>query len=146
MRLLPVVALLGVFFACSIPSRGQAGKAELFGTVFDPSGLAVAKAKVTAEEQATSSRFEVSTGEHGDYHLLGLDAGHYALTVEQPGFRLYRQTGITMRIGDQTRLNVKLELGQPSQTVTGVVRHQGRHHAARNRQRFRELSRKPAAD
>src|SRR6202011_25243 len=83
----------------------------------DPSGLGVVKAKVAGEEQATGAHFDVTTDDHGEYHLLGLAAGQYAVTVEKPGFRLYKQTGITLRIGDQTRLDVKLELGQPSQSV-----------------------------
>jgi hypothetical protein len=95
----------------------QAGKAELFGAIQDPQGLAVTKAKVTSEEQATGARFEVSTDERGEYHVLGLAAGQYVLTVEKPGFRPYRQGGITLRIGDQIRLSVKLELGQASQSV-----------------------------
>ena len=100
-----------------LPCFGQAGKAELFGTIQDPQGLAVAQAKVTGEEQATGARFDVTTDDRGDYHLLGLAAGRYVLTVEKPGFRPYRQTGITLRIGDQIRLDVKLELGQASQSV-----------------------------
>ena len=66
---------------------------------------------MTGEDPATGARFEATTDDHGEYHLLGLAAGEYALSVEKPGFRPYRQTGITLRIGDQTQLNVKLELG-----------------------------------
>ena len=39
------------------------------------------------------------------------------LTVEQPGFRTYRQSGITLRLADRTELDVKLEIGQPSQSI-----------------------------
>jgi hypothetical protein len=113
-QVLPVFAALLAF---SLACFGQAGKAELFGTIQDPQGLVVAKAKVTSQEQATGARFDVMTGDHGEYHLLGLAAGEYVLTVEKPGFRPYRQEGITLRIGDQIRLSVKLELGQSSQSV-----------------------------
>ncbi|HEV3198675.1 MAG TPA: TonB-dependent receptor [Bryobacteraceae bacterium] len=110
-------AALATLVAFSLPCFGQAGKAELFGTIQDPQGLAVTKAKVTSEEQATGARFDVLTDDRGEYHLLGLSAGGYVLRVEKPGFRPYRQEGITLRIGDQTRLNVKLEVGQTSQSV-----------------------------
>jgi hypothetical protein len=95
----------------------QAGKAELFGAVQDPQGLAVAAAKVTSQEKATGARFAVATGDRGEYHLLGLAAGEYVLTVEKPGFRPYRQQGLALRLGDQVQLNVTLELGQASQYV-----------------------------
>jgi hypothetical protein len=37
--------------------------------------------------------------------------------AEQPGFRTYKQTGITLRIADMTQLDVKLEVGEPVQSV-----------------------------
>lgn len=95
----------------------QAGRAELFGTIHDPSGLTVPKAKIEVKHQATMARYGVASNERGDYHLMGLPAGDYVLTVEQTGFRTYRQSGVTLRLGDRTSLDVKLEIGQPSQTV-----------------------------
>src|SRR6185436_19333794 len=96
---------------------GQAGRAELFGTVQDPSNLPVRKAKVEAKDQATMVRYAVTSDELGEYHLLGLPRGQYVLTIEHPGFRLYRQAGITLRLGDRTMLDVTLEVGQVSQSV-----------------------------
>ena len=95
----------------------QAGKVELFGVVTDPSGLAVSKARVVAEEQSTSARVETTTGSRGEYHLLGLSVGDYELNVEQSGFRTWKQTGLTLRLADQIELNIRLELGQQSQSV-----------------------------
>ena len=117
MRLLPVLSAAAALLALAPPGFGQAGKAELFGAIQDPAGLAVANARVAGEEQATGARIEVTSDARGDYHLLGLAAGRYVLTVEKPGFRPHRQTGITLRIGDQTQLNIRLELGQASQSV-----------------------------
>src|SRR5665213_367390 len=114
MRLFLVFTLWG---AAALPCFAQAGRAELFGTVHDPSGLPIAKAKVTLEEQSTAARFEVASDARGEYHLLGLPAGQYQLTIEQPGFQLYQQTGVVLRIGDQTELDVKLQIGQPTESV-----------------------------
>jgi len=96
---------------------GQAGRTELFGTIQDPSSLAVAKARIEAEDQGTMVRYAVTSDERGGYHILGLPAGHYVLTVEKPGFRTYRQSGITLRLADLTEIDVKLEVGQASQSV-----------------------------
>src|ERR1700676_3210327 len=96
---------------------GQAGRAELFGTIQDSSGLAVSKAKIGAEDQATMVRYSALSNDRGEYHILGMPAGQYVLTVEQPGFRLYHQSGITLRLGDRITLDVKLEVGQVSQSV-----------------------------
>src|SRR5205814_1197041 len=88
-----------------------------FGAIKDPAGFPVAKAKIEAEDQATRVHYSALSDGRGEYHLLGLPAGQYALTVEQPGFQLYRQSGITLRLADRAAIDVKLEVGQPSQTV-----------------------------
>ena len=112
-----VSQLFGVLLLASVTCFGQAGRAELFGTLYDPSGLPVRKAKVDAEDQATMAQYSVTTDGRGEYHILGLPAGQYVLTAEIAGFRMYRQSGITLRTGDKTGLNVRLEVGQPSQSV-----------------------------
>jgi len=100
---------------------GQAGRAELFGAIHDPSGLPVPKAKVEAEDQATMVRYSGVSDERGEYHILGLPPSQYVLIVEQPGFRMHRQSGITLRTGDKTGINVALEVGQPSQSVNVIA-------------------------
>src|SRR5437016_4575335 len=110
-RILTVLVTLAL---AAVVSFGQAGRAELFGTIHDPSGLAVPKAKVEAEDQATMVHYGAASDERGGYHILGLPPGQYTLTIEQPGFRNYRQSGITLRLGDRTGLNVKLDIGQAS--------------------------------
>ena len=96
---------------------GQAGRAELFGAIQDPAALPVPKAKVEVEDQSTMVRYSAVSDGRGEYHVLGLPAGRYVLTVKQPGFRMHRQSGITLRLADRTALDVKLEVGQPSQSV-----------------------------
>lgn len=108
--------LLGLISAATC-CFGQAGKAELSGTIQDPAGLPVPKAKVVAEDQATTVRYSAVSDDRGEYHVLGLPSGQYVLTVETPGFHTYRQSGITLRMADHTALDVKLEIGQPSQSV-----------------------------
>jgi hypothetical protein len=105
--------------ALALPAAclAQAGRAELFGAIQDPSSLGVHNAKVEAEDQATMIHYSATSDERGEYHILGLPSSNYVVTVTQPGFRTYRQSGITIRLGDRIDLDVKLEIGQPSQSV-----------------------------
>ena len=106
-----------LFFATASLSFGQAGHAELFGMIQDPSGLPILSAKVDAENQSTKARYSTSTGARGEYHLIGLPAGEYVLRVEHIGFRAYNQSGIILRLGDRTSIDVQLSVGQSSQSV-----------------------------
>ncbi len=99
------------------PCGAQAGKAELFGVVEDPQHLAVSGARVVCAVPDTGERFLALTDAAGAYHLLGLPAGNCMLSVEKAGFRAYRQEGVALRIGDQTRLDVQLAVGEAAQSV-----------------------------
>src|SRR5947209_13887845 len=101
-------------FGCTC---GQSGTAELFGTVWDQTDLPVSNARIEARETATGAVFAVSTDQQGRYHLLGLAAGGYALSVAKQGFREYEQTGLTLRIGDQVSQDIRLEVGSAAETV-----------------------------
>jgi len=68
--------LLFGFIGTAILSSAQAGKAELFGVVEDPSGLPLSGAKVHAEEQATGTVFQANTDGRGEYHLLACPLGN----------------------------------------------------------------------
>ena len=109
------------FLLCCAACSGQGSRTELFGTIVDPSGRPVENAKVRAEDQATTARFSTSTNERGEYHLLGLAPGQYVLTVDQPGFRPYRQSGITLRLADRTLQNVTIEIGESTQSLEVVA-------------------------
>jgi hypothetical protein len=116
---MPRLTLLALLLlAATLPSLAQSGHAELFGAIHDPSSLPIAGAKITAIAQATGIETEVLSNNQGEYHFLGLAAGPYTLRAEKSGFRLYRQTGITLRIADRTRQDIPLEIGQGAQSVT----------------------------
>jgi len=106
---------------CSTQCLGQAGRAELFGTIRDPMGLAVPGAKVEAESQDTKLRYPATSNEQGEYHLLGLPAGTYTLAVEAKGFRTLHQSGVTLRIGDRTQLSPKLLVGEANDSVEVIA-------------------------
>ncbi len=106
-----------LFLATAAACFGQAGKAELFGEIQDPSGLSVTGAGVTVTEQSTGTKTEVVSDSRGDYHFLGLAPGQYAISARKDGFRDYAQNGITLRIGDRINLTLKMEPGQASQSI-----------------------------
>jgi hypothetical protein len=110
-----------LLLCCSVCCFGQAGRAELFGAVSDPTGLPIADAAVVAEDQATAARYTAVSDRRGEYHLLGLPAGQYVVAVEQPGFRVYRQAGITLRLGERAAIDVRLVVGERAESVDVIA-------------------------
>lgn len=108
--LLPLALL-----ALQLPA--QSTKAELFGTVFDPSALPVTAARVQLTNTATGLAASFTTPADGRYQFLALPAGAYSLTVNRQGFAPLTRSGILLRVGDRTSIDLTLQLGDASQSV-----------------------------
>lgn len=96
----------------------QSVRGTILGTVTDPSGSVVPKAKVTAREVATGITRSELTGDTGEYSIPQLPAGRYDLTVEERSFKKTERTGIELRVDDRLRIDVTLTLGNVAETVT----------------------------
>jgi hypothetical protein len=117
--ILPAKALcfiLAIFLICSRCSA-QIASAELSGNVLDSSGAAVPNATVTAINVETSIVHTTASEKGGDYVLTSLPPGNYTLTAEAPGFSKLEQTGISLQINQQARVDLTLKVGQTAQTV-----------------------------
>src|SRR5712691_6224818 len=95
--------------------------AELVGTVTDPSGAGVARAKVITVNTGTGASRETVTDVSGDYTLTLLPPGAYNLSVEAPGFRKLTQNGVLLQVDQHARINFALQVGQVSETVDVVA-------------------------
>src|SRR2546423_4322900 len=108
-----------VFFAFSVLAFGQQQTGSLRGTVSDPNGGSVAGASVIARNQSsgvTSSTFQ--TNGDGTYTITNLVPGKYTLTIEQAGFKKKSVVDVEVALGSVVNVNVALEVGAPSETVT----------------------------
>lgn len=116
-RVLRLCTLLIAVGLATVPlALGQA-TTSLTGTVSDPSGAAIAGAKVTLTNEATSVARATTTTSAGEYTFVAVLPGTYALTVEMAGFRTYLQKGVTLRVNLPETLNVQMQVGALSQHV-----------------------------
>ena len=106
-----VVALAPVAFA-------QETRATLSGIVTDQSGSVVTKAKIRLANRDTSVAFETATNDAGQYRFLFLNPGIYQLTAEMSGFRTFVRDGIELHVSQSGVVDVKLQIGQASESVT----------------------------
>src|SRR5262245_22106769 len=116
--------LLGILIFCAALSLSapttlaQNSAGSLMGRVTDPSGSAVEKARVVARQDATGREFETATTSEGLYVFPNLDVGSYTLTVEHSGFKKITRPNVIISISTRTVADLKLEVGDLTQTVT----------------------------
>src|SRR6266446_3330740 len=119
-KITPAFALL-VILAITILSAGQAraqvAGATLSGTVTDPSGAAIADARVVILNKATSVTRDATAGAGGFYSVPNLLPGVYDVTISAAGFSASKQSDVTLTVGTAQVLNVSLKIGEASQTV-----------------------------
>src|ERR1051326_1535995 len=80
------------------PSAAQFTTGSLGGTVTDPTGAAVADAKVMVRNTETALTRTVQSASDGGFLFSSLPVGVYNLTVEKAGFSTYVQEGVVLHI------------------------------------------------
>ena len=113
--------LLGlVLFLCVAPGALAQGlsNSTLRGVVKDPTGGLVANASVKLISSRSGAEREVKTNDEGAYVFTAVEPGLYTLRVEATGFKAHQQTEFTVSPSETRSLEVVLEVGAPTETVT----------------------------
>jgi hypothetical protein len=92
--------------------------ATIVGVVTDVGGKVIPNASVTVTQQETGLTRQVTTNDRGFYVAPSLPVGLYTVTVEVKGFKRKSATGITLQVGEEPRIDIALEVGEVSETVT----------------------------
>ncbi len=114
--LFPLALLLASFLAAPHAAAQSTG-GRIRGTVTDPSGGAIAAAKVTLINEATNVRREAETGATGEYLFLEVPVGSYEIDLQQAGFKNYVHKGIALHLNEVVSLDIALQLGGATETV-----------------------------
>ena len=115
-----VIALVAIILGISFQAFGQ--EATMVGTVTDPSGSVIAKAKITAKNAETGLVHSITTNEAGQYVLPDIHIGHYDVKAEATGFKAAEQKGIVLQVGDRARVDFQMQVGASSETITEIGR------------------------
>ena len=88
------------------------------GTVLDPSGAAVPKAKVTVTNTDRNQVVgNVTTDTSGSYSATFLSVGNYSVKVEASGFKTNTRSGIVLNANDTLKINMTMQVGATTETV-----------------------------
>ncbi|HKP36505.1 MAG TPA: carboxypeptidase regulatory-like domain-containing protein, partial [Pyrinomonadaceae bacterium] len=108
-----------IFLAGAMPASAQRVLGEFSGSVTDGNGASVAGATVTALDPTTGRSFTGETNEDGVYRIVSLTVGtKYDVSVEKAGFKITKEIGVSLDVGEARRLDFVLEVGQITETVT----------------------------
>src|SRR6185295_17363811 len=110
--LLSLVLLSGI-------AIGQEITGNLSGVVKDATGAAVKGATVTLTDQDKQVIVRtITTGDEGEYGLPNISPGNYSISVEAPNFKKVVRNDIKVDVGQRRAVEIILEAGQISETVT----------------------------
>ncbi|MDE0127054.1 MAG: TonB-dependent receptor [Bryobacterales bacterium] len=112
-RLCAFAAVGWLFAQAALAQTGQ-----LQGTVTDSTGAVIPGAEATLQNVATGIAMETLTNEAGLYTFPLLQSGSYELNILSAGFKPVTQGGIVMETSTVRTVDVQLELGDVTETVT----------------------------
>ena len=112
-------AALAIFLLVPGEARAQQADAAIFvGTVTDPSDGALPGSVVIATNVATGVTTTAVSNERGQYRTPPVRPGTYEISVELDGFKRFVERGVLVNIGDVRTVNVTLQVGDLSDSVT----------------------------
>jgi Carboxypeptidase regulatory-like domain len=110
-------ALLALFALVFTNLHAQEVTAAITGTVTDPSGAAVANAKVSAKDLDRGTVYATTTNADGVYNLPRLVVARYEVRVESAGFQTAVRSGIELQLNQNAKVDIGMKLGDVSQSV-----------------------------
>lgn len=109
-------AVLCLFMVSALTAQEITG--NISGTVKDQNGAVVPNATVTVTNTDKNAVIRtVKTGAGGDFSAPLLPIGHYAFTVDAPGFQKFAQKDIVLNVNDRLTFFPVLAVGTAQQTV-----------------------------
>lgn len=112
-----LVALILLFTASPRLLSQAVGSGQIQGIVADANGGVVPGAQVEATQTDSGLKRVVTSGPDGGYNLPNLPVGPYQLHVTKEGFEAFVQSGITIQVGNNLRIDVPLNVGGAAETV-----------------------------
>jgi Carboxypeptidase regulatory-like domain/TonB dependent receptor len=110
----------GTFLAASFLTSGNAFcsvNGSVYGSVKDRAGAVVAGASVTVVNAETGVQDTVTTNSAGDYSFPTLPVGQYDIEFRNTGFKVFRQTGLTLDVNSRIRIDATLDVGNVTEQV-----------------------------
>ena len=111
-----VVSLLLLMGIAS--AHAQTNQGQLAGNVVDSTGASVPNAAITAKSETSGSVYNAVSSSAGSYRFPSIQLGRYTITATAPGFKSSESTGVEVRVGTVSSLDITLSTGGNTETIT----------------------------
>ncbi len=115
-RCLQLASLWMLLVSSSLFASGPTG--TITGTITDPSGAVIPKARVIVRNEETNATRDAEANDDGDYTVALLPPGRYRVAVESAGFRRSVFRSVSVDVDQTVRLDFTLRVGAITEEVT----------------------------
>jgi hypothetical protein len=105
-------------FVFALTAFAQSDGGTITGVISDPAGAVVANPPIEAKNTQTGVVLQSATTATGNYTIGQVPAGTYEISATVPGFKKYTRRGLTVQLLQTLRVDVTLEIGSSTQSVT----------------------------
>jgi len=110
-----LLALLVIILPVFVFASGPTG--TITGTVTDPTGAVIRKARIAVINEATNALRDAVTNDDGDYTVALLPPGRYRVTAESAGFRKSVFSDVTVEVDQTARVDFALKVGATAEEI-----------------------------
>lgn len=114
----PSLRLAILLFLTLSAALAQKDAASLVGQVLDSTGASVPDAQITAEDIQTAFVYRATSNSSGEWTISPVRIGTYKVSISAPGFMTAVVNSITLDVQQRQRVDVKLEPGHVTETMT----------------------------
>src|SRR3954454_12053424 len=96
----------------------QTFTASVSGTVTDPAGAVVPRARVIATDVQRNAARSTDSDEAGRYILTDLPPGSYTLQIEIAGFKKYVSSTFELQVAQKASIDAMLQVGAMTESIS----------------------------
>ncbi len=122
----PIWKLMGIIILAALvllpvisgPALAQEFRGTIAGRATDATGAVMPGVAVSITNVETGLTIKLTTNESGQYAAPLLQVGKYRVEADMQGFKHFVQENIELRVNDRLQIDLALQLGKVSETVT----------------------------
>ena len=113
-----ILSAIGLALCLATSLAAQDTRGAISGNVSDAQGAVVSGAAVTVTNTDTNISVQLTTNSIGFYEARLLQPGSYQVTASASGFKKVVRSGLTIGLGQEVTIDLKLEVGAVTESVT----------------------------